>query len=147
MAARSTSPVMLPGNNTSRIQSVALGFALIAPLLLSVLGLAAIFWYSLALDEAKRTWLIQEADHEAILETSRDLMNLGYDDLLYADDPSLPSELSSLNPSYVLISDSEVRIEFGGGFHHQGLCAFKDPDSGHGSQELLSGLWFYEDTE
>jgi hypothetical protein len=71
-----------------------------------------------------------------------------------SDDPRLPVVVRRLGAQAVVVERNHVRIEFGGGFYHQGFDAYPvgavPPDYGPDRQgvthrEVIPGLWYYEE--
>ncbi len=65
----------------------------------------------------------------------------------------LPPAIGRLGPFWVSVEPQFVRLEFGGGFHHQGLVYFAvgDPEQTRENprgwfvrQQLTERLWYYE---
>jgi len=116
-------------------------------------------------DETKNR-LLHETDHLVVLAAARQVIasRRGYSrdaavhgpedrelSIIADDDPKLPSVLRHLRPARLLVTDEQAIIEFGGGFHHFGLLAFRPgdtntPSGDRGHTKLIDGLWFYEDT-
>jgi len=111
--------------------------------------------------------LLHETDHRAVLTASRELIRTrqeyAHDPAIHpgprpemshiaGDDPKLPSVLRDLGAPRIMVLDDCVVIEFGGGFHHQGLMALATDgetvmSDQKGRLRLIDGLWFYEDTD
>jgi len=110
--------------------------------------------------------LLHDLDHEKVLAACRQVMRkrVNYEHIpaihppglqdepshIAANNPKLPAIIRELRATYLVAFDDLVRIEFGGGFHHQGLVALAEgkesPSGNAGIYRLIPGLWFYEDT-
>ena len=117
-------------------------------------------------DETKDR-LLHQTDHQAVLAASREVIRARRDykrdpkwhgpedseqSLIAADDPQLPLAIRKLGAASIFGYDDRLRIEFGGGFHHQGFVAYAEtvtntPAGREGFQKMIDGLWFYEDTK
>jgi hypothetical protein len=111
--------------------------------------------------------LIHKTDYQAVLTASREVIRNRRDfrrdpkwhgpsdpavSLIAPDDPKLPVAIRKLQAASVFAYDDNMRIEFGGGFHHQGFVAYSasftnTPVTSDGFQKIIDGLWFYEDTK
>jgi hypothetical protein len=99
----------------------------------------------------KAQHLLAAADHAKVLAECRALLankNVAKDVPL----ASLSAYIGSLGPSYVVVSEGDVDVEFGGGFHHYGFRAFaagKEPalesDDMNNRRQVIPGLWFCEE--
>jgi DNA-binding phage protein len=116
--------------------------------------------------EATKNRLLYETDHPAILAAARQVItsrrgyardaavhgpNHAEQSIIAKADPKLPAVLRHLRAARLLVTDEQAFIEFGGGFHHFGLLAFRlgatnTPSGDRGRTKLIDGLWFYEDT-
>lgn len=58
-----------------------------------------------------------------------------------------PPALAVFKPSIVLVDADgrQVKIMFGGGFHHWFLLYFEDAKAGRGTKDLGGGLWFEDE--
>lgn len=117
-------------------------------------------------DETKDR-LLHKTDHRAVLAASREVIRSRRDfkrdpkwhgpenaevSLIAPDDPKLPLVIRKLDAASIFGYDDRLRIEFGGGFHHQGFIAYAEiftnvPTAEDGFQKMIDGLWFYEDTK
>jgi hypothetical protein len=99
-----------------------------------------------------RHTLLHEVDHLAVRDAGRELLGRLERETYRATAPRLPAAIAKLHPVWTRVEPDEVHIEFGGGFHHQGLIVRQPgsepgpPGTGHRYQKLVEGLWFYEDT-
>jgi hypothetical protein len=64
--------------------------------------------------------------------------------------PRLPDVIRGLRPSYVVVGEGWVRLEFGAGFQHYGLMAYAEGAEGHPvgdltARRLVEGLWHYRE--
>jgi hypothetical protein len=111
--------------------------------------------------------LLHKTDHQAVLLASREVIRTrlnfkrdpkwhGDEDprvsLIAAADSTLPKAVRQLDAASIFAYDDHVLIEFGGGWHHQGLIAYSEsftnvPMANDGFQKIIDGLWFYEDTQ
>jgi hypothetical protein len=105
--------------------------------------------------EAGKKLLLEETDHEALLQACRKLMdekrqgkwpNYSYD----SDTPAreeLPPSILALNPVHVYIEEGVVDVQMLGRY---GVCVYGDnykplnPQAPLGEKELIKGLWYYE---
>lgn len=107
--------------------------------------------------EQTRDRLLNETDHTAVLAACREWMasvpgaHFGNADM---NDPRVPVAIRGLQPTAVWVQSHRVRIECGGGFHHQGFDAYRigaaaedyGPDQqGVMHREVVPGLWYYEE--
>jgi hypothetical protein len=116
-------------------------------------------------DETKDR-LLHQTDHQAVLAAARHLIQSRRDyphdpawhgpehteiSFVAADDPRLSSTLRDLHAAHLFVTDDRAVFEFGGGFHHFGLLAFRqgvtnEAFADKACKKLIDDLWFYEDT-
>jgi hypothetical protein len=102
--------------------------------------------------------LLVETDHQALLETCRELsrqvMNAEIRDAVYEGTEALrlPEPIPALRPNHVTISrDGCVQIGMYTGWWPLGVRVYPEgypeypPPFKYGDRELLKGLWYYED--
>ena len=99
-----------------------------------------------------RKRLLNQVDYAAIQGAARELCAKYKEDVdFFLDDPRIPEAIRSTNPTYISVYRRSVRIEYGGGFHHQGFLVIPDgdllpvPTADQNFQKLLDDVWFYED--
>jgi hypothetical protein len=105
--------------------------------------------------------LLTQVDYVAVRNAARELIaeeekkvhaNNEKFSTLFSDDPRIPIAIRNTNPSCIYVHQEYVRIEYGGGFHHQGFLVVRDNEplpetfSGDKLQMLIDGVWFYEDS-
>ena len=54
----------------------------------------------------------------------------------------MPAAIRDLRQATIEIGPDYVRLEMGGGFLHFGLTGFLPGVRGHGTRQLLDGLWY-----
>ena len=95
-----------------------------------------------------RERLLNDVDHIAVLNASRLLLQR--EDLrqqtLLVDDARMPDELRDLRPTYIDVAYERLRIEFGGGFYHQGFLVFPSGAEplDNAAVQVIEGLWYFE---
>ena len=91
--------------------------------------------------KAKERQLLYQTDSQKLLAACREIC----DKKLTGGptNPAMPAIIRSLKPNYVGVGDNEVDLEFGGGFFHYGVTAFRPGVRGAGTKEIIPGLWFY----
>ena len=124
----------------------------------------------IALDARKsnheRVQLLYQTDHAALLTACREVITnrqvyspdrtrLKPDNsnmfLIDPHDPRIPAVIVTLEPSYILATDSNVVIELHGAFDHYGVNAFTEDTACNRTNhfpnpfKLTPGLWYYDD--
>ena len=112
--------------------------------------------------QQRRTYLLVETDHQALLKACRELsrevatgnLKPGQYPIRWHRHPQVsrfPKPILDLAPTYVFIHESgQVILEMLGGLHHLGVYAYPEdyklPSyAEYGDRELIPGLWYYEE--
>ena len=113
--------------------------------------------------QQRKVRLLSETDHQALLETCRELSrevsagDLEPDRYIVRREPdpevsSFPQLILDLEPTYVEITrNGRVTLEMLGGMHHFGITAYPEnyekPSHSfkYGDKKIIDGLWYYED--
>lgn len=102
--------------------------------------------------DAKVQELLTEVDHESIRSAGRKILADG--DMVETWDGTnarLPKAIRALGANYVVVSTTEINIEFGSGFGHFGLTilpngqATAESPPGYSHKKIIDGLLLYEE--
>lgn len=94
----------------------------------------------------ERQRLLHETDHHALLAASRELMRRHAGEQIDQPDtdPRVPAIIRELGPSYMTVSEKQLRVELHGGFDHYGFVAHaEDVDDDDHWGKLIDGLYYY----
>lgn len=110
----------------------------------------------------KRAELLYKIDHDALLQACRKLlddttkgkwMRQTYEIKLqpHPDSSKLPTEILSLEPTYIVIQEHNIFIEMHGGMDHFGFIAYSEnfieshKGNSLGDRQIIKGLWYHDD--